>query len=110
MPVEEFIISSIRAEDEFIIASFSVANTAQRMENLLSIAEAKWIKQNGKDIPMPEQYKVQIIGGGIPPMIMRFPLLKWTSKGFQLSDTVLINVPETIDDIKLKNKENLFGV
>lgn len=110
MPVEEFIISSIRAEDEFIIASFSVANTAQRMENLLSIAEAKWTKQNGKDIPMPVQYRTQIISGGIPPMILRFPLPKWTSKGFQLSDTVLINVPETIDDIQLKDKENSFGV
>lgn len=109
MPVEEFVISGIRAEDEFIIASFSVANTAQRMQNLISIAEAKWAKQNGKDIPMPEQYKMQLLAGGIPPMIMRLPLTKWDAKGFQLSDTVLINVLETIDDIELKDKEK-FGV
>jgi len=110
MPVEEFIISSIRAEDEYIIASFSVANTAQRMQNLLSIVETKWTKQNGKDIPMPVQYRTQIISGGIPPMIMRFPLPKWISRGFQLSDTVLINVPETIDDIKPVKKESQFDV
>ncbi len=110
MPVEEFVISAIKAEEEFIIVSFSVSNTAQRMQNLLSIAEAKWLKQNGKDIPMPEQYKTQIQAVGIPPMIMRLPMAKWNNRGFQLNDKVLINVPEYIDDIKPVKKEETFGV
>jgi hypothetical protein len=100
MPEEEFIISAIKVEDENIIVSFSVSNIVERTNRLIQIAMVKWAKQYGKEIPMPENYKAQIIGQGIPPMIMRMPMVKWNNRGFQLNDRVIINVPETIDDIK----------
>ncbi len=110
MPEEEFIISSIRAEDEFIIATFSVTNIKERMEQLVSIAMNRWKKQYGTGIKMPETYKAQIMGGGIPPMIMRLSMAKWNLKGFQLNDKVLINVPETIDDIIPVEKKDGFDI
>jgi len=111
MPEEEFIISAIRAEEEFIVVSFSVTNTEERMSQLIEIAKKKWEKQYGGKNGLPENYKLQIIGGGIPPMIMRLPMAKWHAKGFQLNDRVVINVPENIDDIKLaEKKDNFFDI
>lgn len=110
MPEEEFIISGIKAEDEFIIVSLMVTNTEQRMQQLLSIAKKKWEKQYGTKNTLPENYKFQIIGGGIPPMIMRLPMAKWHAKGFQLNDRVMINVPENIDDIVAVPKKDNFDV
>jgi len=111
MPEEEFIISSIRAEEEFIIVSFSITNTEERMQNLLSIAEKKWLRQYGKNTPLPDGYKHQIMASGIPPMIMRLPMSQWHNRGFQLNDHVLINVPENIDDIiPVEKKELGFNV
>ena len=100
MPEQEFIINGIRVEEEFFIVSFSPVNTAERMVQLLEIAKKKWERQYGTKNSLPENYKIQIIGGGIPPMIMRLPMVKWNNRGFQLNDKVIINVPEIIDDIK----------
>ncbi len=100
MPEQEFIINGIRVEEEFVIVSFSPMNTEERMVQLLEIAKKKWEKQYGAKNSLPENYKIQIIGQGIPPMIMRLQMAKWNNRGFQLNDKVIINVPETIDDIK----------
>lgn len=110
MPEEEFIISGLRIDDDIIIVSLSVTNVKERMEQLVKLALRKWAKQYGKQMPLPENYKAQIIGGGVPPMIMNLPLAKWANKGLQLNDRVIINVPETIDDIILVKKKDELGV
>jgi hypothetical protein len=99
MPEEEFVISGTKMENDEIVVSFSVTNTLERMNQLLIKAEKKWLRQYGQ-IPFPQSYKAQIIGQGIPPMIMRLSMAKWTHKGLQLNDKVIINIPENIDDIK----------
>lgn len=111
MPEEEFIITGIQIEQDHMAVAFTVTNTEERMKRLLDIALRKWIKQAGLNIPMPENYKAQIRAQGIPPMVMRLPIAQWNNRGFQLNDRVIINVPETVDDIfPVKKKENEFGV
>lgn len=110
MPEEEFIISGIKIENDEIVAEFSVTNTQERMNTLLVKAAKQWARQYGRNIPLPGNYKAQIIGQGIPPMIMRLPMAKWTNKGLQLNDKVIINVPENIDDILPVKKIDGFDV
>lgn len=111
MPEEVFVITGISIEFDQVAVAFTVTNTEERMKRLLDLAGKKWIRQYGKNIPFPENYKAQVMAQGVPPMIMRLPATKWNLKGFQLNDKVLINVPETIDDIiPVEKKEEEFGV
>lgn len=106
---EEFIVSSVKAEDEYIVVAFTVSNSQERLHQLVEIAKKKWLKQYGGRIPLPDQYKAQIIGNGIPPMLMRFPMAAWNNKNIHLNDKVLMNVPQTIEDVMPVKKDD-FGV
>jgi len=110
MAEEEFIISGIKMENDEIVVAFSTTNTEERMNILLEKAAKQWTRQYGKHIPLPGNYKAQIMGQGIPPMIMRLPVVKWNNRGFQLNDKVIINVPENIDDIIPVKKTDGFHI
>jgi len=110
MPEEEFIISGIQIEQDQMVVTFTVTNTEERMKRLLDLALRKWIRQYGMHIPFPQHYKVQVMAQGIPPMVMRLPIAKWNNRGFQLNDKVIINIPETIDDIIPVKKTDGFDV
>ncbi len=110
MVEEEFIISGINMEHDQVAVAFTIANTEERMKRLLDLAHRKWARQYGAKIPFPVNYKHQVMAQGIPPMIMRLPMAQWNNRGFQLNDKVMINVPETIDDIIPVKKTDEFDV